>query len=162
MNLTIDETQIITEIPTEIPVAVKGDGTFSVPQNVHIRNHSVFAVHVPKVKVTVNGQPQFALVSKDDFKAGDDERTLWTTVKAGTHELDLSTAAGDDGVDTQKGQWNMARHDKNNETGPDKLHLTFDGAIKNASGLMSDAALTAVTVQWTLAAGEPADVPAGS
>lgn len=154
MNLKIDETQIVTLVPTEVPIAVKGDGAFVTPDNVRIENQSVFAVHVAKVKAEVAAD--FALVaSGQTFDDADTSDTLWMTATAGTDAIELSAAAADptDGAATADGQWNMQAAGAADNA--DKLPITLDGAVKKATKLKSDAAETAVTVTWVLAAGAP-------
>lgn len=156
MSLKIDATQIVASVPTDVPIAVKGDGTFVAPDDVALENQSVFAVHVAKVKATVSDSPKFNLVAKSGFDTASDDDVLWMTVKAGTHELDLSTATGTDGVETQAGQWNMGQATETAGDDTDKLALALAGAVKNAKNIKTDTAATALTVQWTLAAGEGA------
>lgn len=157
MNLMIDETQIVTQVPTQVPIAVKGSGEFTVPPSVHLLNESVFAVHVASVKATVSADPLFHLVALGQpFADATDNDTLWMTVTPGTQDavaLDLSTATGENGVATAPGSWNMAGITTDDDT--DQLSLTFAGAVKKATKLMTETAVTAVTVQWTLAAGAP-------
>lgn len=159
MTLKIDATQIVAAVPTTVNIAVKGDGTFVVPDNTRLENQSVFAVHVAKVKATVSDSPKFTLVAKSGFDAATDDDTLWMTVTAGSHELDLSTAAVDAGVETQADQWNMAKADATAESGDDVLALTLAGAVKNAKSIKTNNATSALTVEWTLAAGEAVATP---
>lgn len=159
MSLKIDATQIVASVPTDVAIAVKGDGTFVAPDDVALENQSVFAVHVAKVKATVTDSPKFTLVAKgDSFTNATTDDTLWMTVTAGTHELDLSTATGTDGVETQAGQWNMGQASTADDT--DKLSLALAGKVKNAKSIKTDTAATALTVQWTLAAGDATATPA--
>ena len=154
MNLMVDETQIIAQVPTQVPIAVKGGGEFTPPPSTQLLNESVFAVHVAKVKATASVDPAFTLVGEGQpFANATGDDTMWMAVTAGAQKLDLSTALGDDGVATEAGHWNMAG--ATTDSDDDALSFTVAGAIKNAKHLKTNDPVTAVTVQWTLAAGAP-------
>ena len=142
VTLQADDQNISVTVPVDIAAKINGDGTIAYPTTAKFVNNSVFAVHVEDI--TVSAGSAFKLWSQTDWATNDDGNDLTSTITAGTDTQDLG-----DSPAPVSGQWNIAEGSNT----PAELALTFAGQIKNITGDLMTAPVSAYTIVWTVAPG---------
>lgn len=150
VTLTAEASTFNVTVPTEIPLAVKADGTVTVPDNIAITNNSSGPVKVTSVAMN-NGTWKMT-----NYNGGD--RSNLAAEKVGSKKLGLSLTAGGNAITSAKDgdqtltpdstKWQMKG--KDNGAVNSKLPITI-GAIATASDTAINVAETAANVIFTLA-----------
>ena len=148
VTLTADASTFNVTVPTEIPLAVKADGTVTVPGNLEIVNNSSGPVKVTSVAMN------HSVWSMTDYNGG--SRTKIAAEKVGSKKLGLSLkakteelASKTDGDQTlTPSKWLMQGQDGGADNA--KLSITV-GAIATANDTAISVAETAANVVFTLA-----------
>lgn len=148
VTLTADASTFNVTVPTEIPLAVKADGTVTVPKNVEIVNNSSGPVKVTSVAMNHSAW------SMTDYNGG--SRTKIAAEKVGSKKLGLSLkakteelASKTDGDQTLiPTKWLMQGKDGGTDNA--KLPITV-GAIATANATAISVSETAANVIFTLA-----------
>lgn len=148
VTVTAEASTFNVTVPTAIPLAVKADGTVTVPENVEIINNSSGPVKVTSVAMNNSAW------SMTDYNGG--SRAKIAAEKVGSKKLGLSlTAKGEEEASKTDGnqtltpsQWLM--QGKDGGTANAKLPITV-GAIATANDTAISVAETAANVIFTLA-----------
>ena len=148
VTVTAEASTFNVTVPTAIPLAVKADGTVTVPENVEIINNSSGPVKVTSVAMNNSAW------SMTDYNGG--SRAKIAAEKVGSKKLGLSLttkteamASKTDGNQTlTPSQWLM--QGKDGGTANAKLPITV-GAIATANDTAISVAETAANVIFTLA-----------
>lgn len=146
VKLVANDEQLSVTVPGELPVGVKGDGTFVVPE-LPITNNSVFDVHVASIKATA--AEGFSIVDKDTLATATGDNALWMTLApAGATEVDLGSAI-DTPATTASGEWTVERASSGTAG---TLVINGAGAINELSGAVTTNQ-KALDVTFTIAPG---------
>lgn len=148
VTVTAEASTFNVTVPTGIPLAVKADGTVTVPKNVEIINNSSGPVKVTSVAMNNSAW------SMTDYNGG--SRAKIAAEKVGSKKLGLSlTAKGEEEASNTDGnqsfapsQWLMQGKDGGADNA--KLPITV-GAIATANDTAISVAETAANVIFTLA-----------
>lgn len=148
VTVTAEASTFNVTVPTAIPLAVKADGSVTVPENVEIINNSSGPVKVTSVAMNNSAW------SMTDYNGG--SRAKIAAEKVGSKKLGLSlTAKGEEEASKTDGnqtltpsQWLM--QGKDGGTANAKLPITV-GAIATANDTAISVAETAANVIFTLA-----------
>ena len=148
VTVTAEATTFNVTVPTAIPLAVKADGTVTVPENVEIINNSSGPVKVTSVAMNNSAW------SMTDYNGGD--RAKLAAAKVGSKKLGLSLTAKNEAEASNKDgnqtfsptKWLM--QGKDGGTANAKLPITV-GAIATANDTAISVAETAANVIFTLA-----------
>lgn len=148
VTVTAEASTFNVTVPTEIPLAVKADGTVTVPENVEIINNSSGPVKVTSVAMNNSAW------SMTDYNGGD--RAKLAAAKVGSKKLGLSLTAKNEAEASNKDgnqtfsptKWLM--QGKDGGTANAKLPITV-GAIATANDTAISVAETAANVIFTLA-----------
>ena len=150
VTLTAEASTFNVTVPTAIPLAVKADGTVTVPDNIAIQNNSSGPVKVTSVAMNNSAWKMTS------YNGGD--RSNLAAEKVGSKKLGLSLTAGGNAVASSKDgdqtlnpdstKWQMKG--KDNGAVNSKLPITI-GAIATASDTEIKVAETAANVIFTLA-----------
>lgn len=148
VTVTAEASTFNVTVPTAIPLAVKADGTVTVPENVEIINNSSGPVKVTSVAMNNSAW------SMTDYNGGD--RAKLATAKVGSKKLGLSLTAKNESEASNKDgnqtfsptKWLM--QGKDGGTANAKLPITV-GAIATANDTAISVAETAANVIFTLA-----------
>lgn len=148
VTVTAEASTFNVTVPTAIPLAVKADGTVTVPENVEIINNSSGPVKVTSVAMNNSAW------SMTDYNGGD--RAKLAAAKVGSKKLGLSLTAKNEAEASNKDgnqtfsptKWLM--QGKDGGTANAKLPITV-GAIASANDTAISVAETAANVIFTLA-----------
>ena len=148
VTVTAEASTFNVTVPTAIPLAVKADGTVTVPENVEIINNSSGPVKVTSVAMNNSAW------SMTDYNGGD--RAKLAAAKVGSKKLGLSLTAKNEAEASNKDgnqtfsptKWLM--QGKDGGTANAKLPITV-GAIATANDTAISVAETAANVIFTLA-----------
>lgn len=148
ITVTAEASTFNVTVPTAIPLAVKADGTVTVPENVEIINNSSGPVKVTSVAMNNSAW------SMTDYNGGD--RAKLAAAKVGSKKLGLSLTAKNEAEASNKDgnqtfsptKWLM--QGKDGGTANAKLPITV-GAIATANDTAISVAETAANVIFTLA-----------
>ena len=148
VTVTAEASTFNVTVPTAIPLAVKADGTVTVPENVEIINNSSGPVKVTSVAMNNSAW------SMTDYNGGD--RAKLAAAKVGSKKLGLSLTAKNEAEASNKdgnqtfspAKWLM--QGKDGGTANAKLPITV-GAIATANDTAISVAETAANVIFTLA-----------
>ena len=148
VTVTAEASTFNVTVPTAIPLAVKADGTVTVPENVEIINNSSGPVKVTSVAMNNSAW------SMTDYNGGD--RAKLAAAKVGSKKLVLSLTAKNEAEASNKDgnqtfsptKWLM--QGKDGGTANAKLPITV-GAIATANDTAISVAETAANVIFTLA-----------
>lgn len=148
VTVTAEASTFNVTVPTGIPLAVKADGTVTVPKNVEIINNSSGPVKVTSVAMNNSAW------SMTDYNGG--SRAKIAAEKVGSKKLGLSlTAKGEEEASNTDGnqsfapsQWLMQGKDGGADNA--KLPITV-GSIATANDTAISVAETAANVIFTLA-----------
>lgn len=148
VTVTAEASTFNVTVPTGIPLAVKADGTVTVPKNVEIINNSSGPVKVTSVAMNNSAW------SMTDYNGGD--RAKLAAAKVGSKKLGLSLTAKNEAEASNKDgnqtfsptKWLM--QGKDGGTANAKLPITV-GAIATANDTAISVAETAANVIFTLA-----------
>ncbi len=148
VTVTAEASTFNVTVPTAIPLAVKADGTVTVPENVEIINNSSGPVKVTSVAMNNSAW------SMTDYNGGD--RAKLAAAKVGSKKLGLSLTAKNESEASNKDgnqtfsptKWLM--QGKDGGTANAKLPITV-GAIATANDTAISVAETAANVIFTLA-----------
>lgn len=148
VTVTAEASTFNVTVPTAIPLAVKADGTVTVPENVEIINNSSGPVKVTSVAMNNSAW------SMTDYNGGD--RAKLAAAKVGSKKLGLSLTARNEAEASNKDgnqtfsptKWLM--QGKDGGTANAKLPITV-GAIATANDTAISVAETAANVIFTLA-----------
>ena len=148
VTVTAEASTFNVTVPTAIPLAVKADGTVTVPENVEIINNSSGPVKVTSVAMNNSAW------SMTDYNGGD--RAKLAAAKGGSKKLGLSLTAKNEAEASNKDgnqtfsptKWLM--QGKDGGTANAKLPITV-GAIATANDTAISVAETAANVIFTLA-----------
>lgn len=148
VTVTAEASTFNVTVPTAIPLAVKADGTVTVPENVEIINNSSGPVKVTSVAMNNSAW------SMTDYNGG--SRAKIAAEKVGSKKLGLSLAAKTEAMASKTdgnqtltpSQWLM--QGKDGGTTNAKLPITV-GAIATANDTAISVAETAANVIFTLA-----------
>lgn len=148
VTVTAEASTFNVTVPTAIPLAVKADGTVTVPKNVEIINNSSGPVKVTSVAMNNSAW------SMTDYNGGD--RAKLAAAKVGSKKLGLSLTAKNEAEASNKDgnqtfsptKWLM--QGKDGGTANAKLPITV-GAIATANDTAISVAETAANVIFTLA-----------
>ena len=148
VTVTAEASTFNVTVPTAIPLAVKADGTVTVPENVEIINNSSGPVKVTSVAMNNSAW------SMTDYNGGD--RAKLAAAKVGSKKLGLSLTAKNESEASKKDgnqtfsptKWLM--QGKDGGTANAKLPITV-GAIATANDTAISVAETAANVIFTLA-----------
>lgn len=148
VTVTAEASTFNVTVPTAIPLAVKADGTVTVPENVEIINNSSGPVKVTSVAMNNSAW------SMTDYNGGD--RAKLAAAKVGSKKLGLSLTAKNESEASNKDgnqtfsptKWLM--QGKDGGTANAKLPITV-GAIATANDTDISVAETAANVIFTLA-----------
>ncbi len=148
VTVTAEASTFNVTVPTAIPLAVKADGSVTVPENVEIINNSSGPVKVTSVAMNNSAW------SMTDYNGGD--RAKLAAAKVGSKKLGLSLTAKNEAEASNKDgnqtfsptKWLM--QGKDGGTANAKLPITV-GAIATANDTAISAAETAANVIFTLA-----------
>lgn len=148
VTVTAEASTFNVTVPTAIPLAVKADGTVTVPENVEIINNSSGPVKVTSVAMNNSAW------SMTDYNGGD--RAKLAAAKVGSKKLGLSLTAKNEAEASNKDgnqtfsptKWLM--QGKDGGTANAKLPITV-GAIATANDTAISVAETAANVVFTLA-----------
>lgn len=148
VTVTAEASTFNVTVPTAIPLAVKADGTVTVPENVEIINNSSGPVKVTSVAMNSSAW------SMTDYNGGD--RAKLAAAKVGSKKLGLSLTAKNEAEASNKDgnqtfsptKWLM--QGKDGGTANAKLPITV-GAIATANDTAISVAETAANVIFTLA-----------
>lgn len=104
--LVASEDQLSVTVPSSLPVAVKADGTFVVP-DLEISNHSVFDVHVSGIKATP--AEGFSIVDQNALGSAQASDSLWMAFTSPAGEtVDLGSSLTFEHA-TEAGKWTIER-----------------------------------------------------
>ena len=146
VQLVASDEQLSVTVPSDLPVGVKGDGTFVFP-GLTIQNNSVFDVHVASIKATA--AEGFSIVDKDTLDAATGGNALWMTLApTGATEIDLGSAIDTPAI-TPSGEWTIKRASSG---AAGTLAIDGAGAINELSGIATDEQ-KALDVTFTIAPG---------
>jgi len=148
VTVTAEASTFNVTVPTAIPLAVKADGTVTVPENVEIINNSSGPVKVTSVAMNNSAW------SMTDYNGG--SRAKIAAEKVGSKKLGLSLTAKNEAEASNKDgnqtfsptKWLM--QGKDGGTANAKLPITV-GAIATANDTAISVAETAANVIFTLA-----------
>lgn len=148
VTVTAEASTFNVTVPTAIPLAVKADGSVTVPENVEIINNSSGPVKVTSVAMNNSAW------SMTDYNGGD--RAKLAAAKVGSKKLGLSLTAKNEAEASNKDgnqafsptKWLM--QGKDGGTANAKLPITV-GAIATANDTAISVAETAANVVFTLA-----------
>lgn len=148
VTVTAEASTFNVTVPTAIPLAVKADGSVTVPENVEIINNSSGPVKVTSVAMNNSAW------SMTDYNGGD--RAKLAAAKVGSKKLGLSLTAKNEAEASNKDgnqtfsptKWLM--QGKDGGTANAKLPITV-GAIATANDTAISVAETAANVIFTLA-----------
>lgn len=148
VTVTAEASTFNVTVPTAIPLAVKADGTVTVPKNVEIINNSSGPVKVTSVAMNNSAW------SMTDYNGG--SRAKIAAEKVGSKKLGLSLTAKNEAEASNKDgnqtfsptKWLM--QGKDGGTANAKLPITV-GAIATANDTAISVAETAANVIFTLA-----------
>lgn len=148
VTVTAEASTFNVTVPTAIPLAVKADGTVTMPENVEIINNSSGPVKVTSVAMNNSAW------SMTDYNGGD--RAKLAAAKVGSKKLGLSLTAKNEAEASNKDgnqtfsptKWLM--QGKDGGTANAKLPITV-GAIATANDTAISVAETAANVIFTLA-----------
>lgn len=148
VTVTAEASTFNVTVPTAIPLAVKADGTVTVPENVEIINNSSGPVKVTSVAMNNSAW------SMTDYNGG--SRAKIAAEKVGSKKLGLSLTAKTEAMASKTdgnqtltpSQWLM--QGKDGGTANAKLPITV-GAIATANDTAISVAETAANVIFTLA-----------
>lgn len=148
VTVTAEASTFNVTVPTAIPLAVKADGTVTVPENVEIINNSSGPVKVTSVAMNNSAW------SMTDYNGG--SRAKIAAEKVGSKKLGLSLTAKNEAEASNKDgnqtfsptKWLMQGEDGG--TANAKLPITV-GAIATANDTAISVAETAANVIFTLA-----------
>lgn len=148
VTVTAEASTFNVTVPTAIPLAVKADGSVTVPENVEIINNSSGPVKVTSVAMNNSAW------SMTDYNGG--SRAKIAAEKVGSKKLGLSLTAKNEAEASNKDgnqtfsptKWLM--QGKDGGTANAKLPITV-GAIATASDTAISVAETAANVIFTLA-----------
>lgn len=148
VTVTAEASTFNVTVPTAIPLAVKANGTVTVPENVEIINNSSGPVKVTSVAMNNSAW------SMTDYNGGD--RAKLAAAKVGSKKLGLSLTAKNEAEASNKDgnqtfsptKWLM--QGKDGGTANAKLPITV-GAIATANDTAISVAETAANVIFTLA-----------
>lgn len=148
VTVTAEASTFNVTVPTAIPLAVKADGTVTVPENVEIINNSSGPIKVTSVAMNNSAW------SMTDYNGGD--RAKLAAAKVGSKKLGLSLTAKNEAEASNKDgnqtfsptKWLM--QGKDGGTANAKLPITV-GAIATANDTAISVAETAANVIFTLA-----------
>lgn len=148
VTVTAEASTFNVTVPTAIPLAVKADGTVTVPENVEIINNSSGPVKVTSVAMNNSAW------SMTDYNGGD--RAKLAAAKVGSKKLGLSLTAKNEAEASNKDgnqtfsptKWLM--QGKDGGAANAKLPITV-GAIATANDTAISVAETAANVIFTLA-----------
>ena len=148
LTVTAEASTFNVTVPTAIPLAVKADGTVTVPENVEIINNSSGPVKVTSVAMNNSAW------SMTDYNGG--SRAKIAAEKVGSKKLGLSLTAKNEAEASNKDgnqtfsptKWLM--QGKDGGTANAKLPITV-GAIATANDTAISVAETAANVIFTLA-----------
>ena len=148
VTVTAEASTFNVTVPTAIPLAVKADGTVTVPENVEIINNSSGPVKVTSVAMNNSAW------SMTDYNGG--SRAKIAAEKVGSKKLGLSLTAKNEAEASSKDgnqtfsptKWLMQA--KDGGTANAKLPITV-GAIATANDTAISVAETAANVIFTLA-----------
>ena len=148
VTVTAEASTFNVTVPTAIPLAVKADGTVTVPENVEIINNSSGPVKVTSVAMNNSAW------SMTDYNGGD--RSKLAAEKVGSNKLGLSLTAGGNTVASSKNGSQSPAIDSTKwritgkNTGNNDLPITV-GAIASAVSTKIENAVTAANVVFTVA-----------
>lgn len=143
--LTTDSSKIIASVPTQIDMAVSGDGTLTGPdaKSTQIINGSIFGIHVSNISVSEANS--FSLVSSISGATANDSLQVALTPNEGT-SLQLADLKSGKTIETS--DWNLAKKDTTGST----IDLSTSGALVNITKDLSTSHKFA-TISWTFAPG---------
>lgn len=142
VKLTVAGATFSVTVPTELPISVAADGTYTYADNAKIVNNSKGQVKV--TNVAVSGVGDWEIVGYD---AAD-----MTKEKVGAHKIALQIngekTTADDTITFEAGNWTVM--DGVNATASDELPITYDAKVApQSSELTGESVVTVVfTIGW--------------